>query len=246
MRLIPAIDLRGGRCVRLLQGKFDEETVYATDPVEVLERYRALGARYVHVVDLDGARGGSPANLAAIERLLGADAVELQVGGGLRNRAAVQRMLNLGVTRCVIGSQAVTEPQTVASWLSELGPESILLAFDVRIDDEGIPCLTTHAWEQQTRLNLWDAILSFEPYGLRHVLCTDVARDGALSGPNAELYAEAVKRFPGIQWQASGGVRDTADLQALRKTGVAGAISGRALLEGRMQTEELEPFLRNE
>ena len=246
MRLIPAIDLRGGRCVRLLQGKFDEETVYATDPVEVLERYRALGARYVHVVDLDGARGGSPANLAAIERLLGADAVELQVGGGLRNRAAVQRMLNLGVTRCVIGSQAVTEPQTVASWLSELGPESSLLAFDVRIDDEGIPCLTTHAWEQQTRLNLWDAILSFEPYGLRHVLCTDVARDGALSGPNAELYAEAVKRFPGIQWQASGGVRDTADLQALRKTGVAGAISGRALLEGRMQTEELEPFLRNE
>jgi phosphoribosylformimino-5-aminoimidazole carboxamide ribotide isomerase len=246
MRLIPAIDLRDGRCVRLLQGRFDAETVYATDPLEILGRYGALGARYVHVVDLDGARGGTQANLDAIAALATAGRIKLQVGGGVRNRAALTRLLELGVARCVIGSLAVSEPETIDAWLKELGPEPILLAFDVRVDENGTPRLATHGWERQTEVCLWDALERYLPQGLRHVLCTDVGRDGALSGPNVGLYAEALRRFPTIRWQASGGVRDTRDLQSLQETGVAAVISGRALLEDRMSAEELQPFLQND
>lgn len=244
MLLIPAIDLRGGRCVRLLQGRFDAETVYATDPVEILARYRTLGARLVHVVDLDGARDGSQGNREAIQRLATADSrASIQVGGGVRSRAVADDLLSIGVARVVVGSVAVTQPDEVVAWLRELGPERIVLAFDVRLDDGGTPRLATHGWERQTGASLWDAVERYFPQGLRHVLCTDVARDGALTGPNLALYAEAVRRFPGIAWQASGGVSTAGDLHALAATGVASVISGRALLEGRLNAEELVPFL---
>jgi len=244
MQLIPAIDLRGGRCVRLLQGRFDAETVYAADPLEVLDRYLALGARQIHVVDLDGARAGSQANRAAIARIAKrAPADSVQVGGGVRSRAVVDELLALGVARVVIGSVAVTEPDEVALWLRDPGAQRIVLAFDVRLDEGGTPRLATHGWERQTETSLWDAVERYLPAGLRHVLCTDVARDGAMSGPNLDLYAEAVRRFPGIAWQASGGVSEAADLHALAATGVAAVISGRALLEGRLVAEEVAPFL---
>ena len=244
MLLIPAIDLRGGRCVRLLQGRFDAETVYATDPAEILGRYRALGAKLIHVVDLDGAREGSQGNREAIGRLATADAqASIQVGGGVRSREVADELLALGVARVVVGSVAVTQPDEVAAWLRDLGPERIVLAFDVRLDAGYTPRLATHGWEQQTEASLWDAVERYVPHGLRHVLCTDVARDGALSGPNVALYAEAVRRFPGVQWQASGGVSTADDLHALAATGVASVISGRALLEGRLNAEELVPFL---
>jgi phosphoribosylformimino-5-aminoimidazole carboxamide ribotide isomerase len=244
MELIPAIDLRGGRCVRLLQGRFDTETVYGTDPRAILERYRTLGARYVHVVDLDGARDGSQGNHAAIADLAVAfPDVHLQVGGGIRTRAVAAAMLALGAQRVVVGSVAVTQPAEVQSWLREFGPDRIVLAFDVRLDDAGVPRLTTHGWELQTSTRLWDLLEEYLPQGALHVLCTDVARDGALSGPNLELYAAAVRRFPTMRWQASGGVSCGADLHALATTGAAAVISGRALLENRIPPEELAPFL---
>jgi phosphoribosylformimino-5-aminoimidazole carboxamide ribotide isomerase len=246
MQLIPAIDLRDGRCVRLLQGRFDAETVYSPDPMTILEKYAALGALLVHVVDLDGARAGSQGNAEAIAALAAARRAALQVGGGIRSRETVRRLMDAGVTRAVIGSTAVTQPAEVQAWFSEFGPEAIVLAFDVRIDADNVPRLTTPGWEQQTGTSLWDAVAGYLPHGLRHVLCTDVARDGALSGPNVELYGEAVRRFPAIAWQASGGVRDAADLHTLDGIGVAAAVSGRALLEGRMQRQELAPFLRSE
>jgi len=245
MQLIPAIDLRDGRCVRLFQGRFDAETVYSPDPMAILEMYAALGASLVHVVDLDGARAGSQRNAEAIATLAASRRASLQVGGGIRSRESVRRLIDAGITRAVIGSTAVTQPDEVHAWLREFGPAAIVLAFDVRIDESGVPRLTTHGWEQQTGASLWDAVAGYLPHGLRHVLCTDVARDGALSGPNLELYREAVRRFPAIAWQASGGVRDTADLHTLDDIGVAAAVSGRALLEGRMQRQELEPFLRS-
>jgi phosphoribosylformimino-5-aminoimidazole carboxamide ribotide isomerase len=244
MRLIPAIDLRGGRCVRLLQGRFDAETVYATDPLEVLGRYVGFGAREVHVVDLDGARTGSQENRTAIRALTAAHPdLRVQVGGGVRSRRVADELLALGVSRVVVGSVAVTDPAEVASWLRELGPERVVLAFDVRLDAGGTPRLATHGWELQTQASLWDAVEQYRPAGLRHVLCTDVARDGALTGPNVALYAEAVSRFPDVAWEASGGVAGIEDLHALATTGVAAVVSGRALLEGRLVAAELEPFL---
>ena len=244
MLLIPAIDLRGGQCVRLLQGRFDAETVYASDPLEVLERYLAFGARRIHVVDLDGARDGSQGNRAAIGRIVGRAGREaVQVGGGIRTRQVAEELFELGVARVVVGSVAVTQPDEVASWLREFGPERVVLAFDVRLDDGGTPRLATHGWERQTQTSLWDAVERYLPAGLRHVLCTDVARDGALSGPNVELYRQCTRRFPNVAWQASGGVSEAADLDALATTGADSVISGRALLEGRLNVEELAPFL---
>ena len=245
MLLIPAIDLRAGRCVRLLQGRFDAETVYSDDPASVLDGYRALGARRVHVVDLDGARGEAATNRGVIASLAAGRDPALQVGGGIRSPASLAALLALGVGRAVVGSVAVTDPPLVRQWFDQHGADRLVLALDVRVDADGIPRLTTHGWERQSPVSLWQAIEGYLDCGLRHVLCTDVARDGALSGPNLDLYAEAVRRFPGLAWQASGGVRDAGDLAALADTGVAAVISGRALLEGRMQATELEPFLRN-
>jgi phosphoribosylformimino-5-aminoimidazole carboxamide ribotide isomerase len=152
-------------------------------------------------------------------------------------------LLALGVRRVVVGSVAVTNPAEVQRWLREFGPDSIVLAFDVRVDADGVPRLTTHGWESQTEASLWDSVAAYLPHGGTHVLCTDVARDGALSGPNLDLYAAATRRFPTVQWQASGGVSTGSDLVALAATGASSVISGRALLENRIPTEELAPFL---
>jgi phosphoribosylformimino-5-aminoimidazole carboxamide ribotide isomerase len=245
MELIPAIDLKEGRCVRLFKGDFAAETVYSNDPVSVLERYRELGARTVHVVDLDGARDGNQPNRDVILEMAQRRRVRLQVGGGLRTLDRVIRLLDAGIDRAVIGSVAVTSPDEVKSWLTEIDPRQIVLAFDVRINDEGVPMLTTHGWLKTSDVSLWSAVERYLPSGLTHVLCTDIARDGAMTGPNCDLYAEAVRRFPQIQWQASGGVANARDLEALRECGVAAVISGKAMLENKISNEELRPFLPN-
>lgn len=245
MLLIPAIDLRDGRCVRLLQGDFAEETRYDVEPGELLERYHRLGATWLHLVDLDGARDGKPGNRSLVLELAAQKAVHLQVGGGIRESATIDGFLHAGVGRVVIGSAAVTQPEQVRMWLRRFGPESITLALDVRIDADGVPRCATHGWQVQSALSLWQAVDAYRTEGLIHVLCTDVARDGAMTGPNVELYREAIRRFADIEWQASGGVRVASDLHALAAAGASAAISGRALLEQRLTGEELEPFLRN-
>lgn len=245
MELIPAIDLKDGRCVRLFQGDFAAETVYSNEPAAVLDRYVSLGARRVHVVDLDGARDGHQGNHAIVTGLAAQRRAKLQVGGGLRTLERVQDLLGRGVERAVIGSVAVTAPNEVMQWMAQVDPKRIVLAFDVRIDDGGTPMLTTHGWQQTSDTVLWKAVERFMKAGLGHVLCTDISRDGALTGPNCELYADAVRRFPELQWQASGGVSSAQDLHALRDCGVAAVISGKAMLEKRISPEELRPFLPN-
>lgn len=245
MRLIPAIDLKAGHCVRLLQGDFAKETRYAADPLALLAKYVALGTDWLHVVDLDAAKDGSLGNRAIIMRLAAQNTVNLQVGGGLRDTAAVTQMLGLGVARVVIGSAAVTQVDQVRSWLDQFGPDRMTLAFDVRLDDEATPRVATHGWQRMSELSLWSAVENFTGSQLKHVLCTDVGRDGALTGPNMALYREAVRRYPQIQWQASGGIRDARDLHALTDAGAAAAISGKALLEELIPTKDLRPFLPN-
>lgn len=249
MLLIPSIDLRGGKCVRLLQGDFNAETRYDYGPLELMWRYQQLGASWLHLVDLDAARDGALTrdnpNRSMIQQLAAPRAVSLQVGGGLRTRAALDDLFAIGVTRAVIGSAAVEQRDEVAHWLTSYGPERICLAFDVRIDAQQIPRVRIRGWQQQTALSLWDAVEAFNEAGLRHALCTDIERDGALGGPNLALYDEALRRYPHIQWQASGGVATSADLAALAAHGLPAAISGKALLEARITPEELQPFLPN-
>ncbi len=245
MLLIPAIDLRRGRCVRLYQGDFGAETRYELEPHELLRRYRALGASWLHVVDLDGAQNGVLANRAVIVALASQPAVSLQVGGGMRSAEALGDLLRHGVERVVVGSAAVERPREVAEWLAHFGPERLCLAFDVRLDERGEPRVRTRGWTQGGSVSLWSAVEPFCARGLRHVLCTDIERDGALAGPNLDLYREALRRFPDLAWQASGGVRHAADLAALAGIGVQAAVSGKALLEERITSEELRPFLPN-
>ncbi len=245
MLLIPAIDLRQGRCVRLHQGDFRAETRYELAPHELLQRYRALGASWLHIVDLDGAKDGVLANRAIVIALASQPSLSLQVGGGVRSSEAVDDLLRHGVERAVIGSTALERPQEAAAWLERFGPERICLAFDVRVDAGGEPRVRTRGWTQGGTVSLWSAIEPFRAAGLRHVLCTDIQRDGTLGGPNLELYREALRRFPDLTWQASGGVRNAHDLTALAEIGVAAAVSGKALLEERITPEELRPFLPN-
>jgi phosphoribosylformimino-5-aminoimidazole carboxamide ribotide isomerase len=245
MHLIPAIDLRDGHCVRLLHGDFEAETRYATDPKTLLDKYRDLGANWLHIVDLDGARGATPDNRAVILQLAAQQAIKLQVGGGLRNSALLAQMLDAGIARVVIGSAAITQVEQVRAWITQFGAERITLAFDVSIDDKGVPRVMTHGWQQQSEHSLWNAVDYYVASELKHVLCTDVGRDGALTGPNTDLYAHAVQRYPQIAWQASGGIRNAHDLHALAQVGATAAISGKALLEDLIPFEELQPFLPN-
>jgi phosphoribosylformimino-5-aminoimidazole carboxamide ribotide isomerase len=242
MLLIPAIDVRGGRCVRLYQGDFGQETRYAVDPVELAKDYAAAGAAWLHVVDLDGAEIGRPVNLPLVRRIKQAADLSIQLGGGVRSEADLITALEV-VERVVIGSLAVKSPETVEGWLKSFGGERLTLALDVRLDDDGVPRITTHGWTQASQMSLWDAIDRYTPFGLKHVLCTDVARDGALTGPNFDLYSDCKLRAPHIVLQASGGVRDAADLTRLASLGIDCAISGKALLEGRLSIEEIRSFL---
>ena len=245
MRVIPAIDLKAGRCVRLRQGDFASETRYSADPEDLLAKYQDLGADWLHVVDLDAARNGQLDNRTIIVRLAAQRAVKLQVGGGLRNTAALKLMLDAGVARVVVGSAALSEVEQVQAWLKHFGTERVTLAFDVRIDAAGTPRVTTHGWQKQSPVSLWSAVDNYAAADLKHVLCTDVARDGALSGPNVALYEEAARRHPQIEWQASGGIRNACDLHDLARAGATAAVSGKALLEELISREELQPFLPN-
>ena len=229
MKLIPAIDLRDGKCVRLFQGDYDRQTDYSDDPVGMARRFSELKVRDLHVVDLDGARSGDQVNRSIVEAIANETHLAVQLGGGIRDADTISNWLSLGVSRCVIGSAAVSQPATVMDWLADFGPDRIVLALDVRIDDDGIPLLTTDGWTQTSDVSLWERIEKYREAGLRHVLCTDISRDGALSGPNVALYEEALRRFPWLALQASGGVRHIEDLYTLKDAGLPAAISGRAL-----------------
>lgn len=245
MNIIPAIDLRDGHCVRLYQGDFDHETQYSNDPVAVARSFAALGLGNLHIVDLDGARTGTQQNQDVVAAIAAGTSLSLQLGGGIRERDTLAKWFDAGVDRCVIGSLAVTEPRTVEGWISEFGAERIVLALDVRIGSDGIPCLSTHGWTRSSGVSLWDCVRDYQAHGLRHVLCTDVSRDGAMAGPNTDLYREFGERFSDIALQASGGIRNIDDLTALRGLGAASAITGRALLDGKITQKEIQSFLRN-
>jgi phosphoribosylformimino-5-aminoimidazole carboxamide ribotide isomerase len=245
MLLMPAIDLRGGRCVRLRQGDFDAETRYDFEPCDLLNRYRALGAPWLHVVDLDAARDGTAVNKPLVMELARSSSTKVQVGGGVGSARLIDAMLAAGVARVVLGSAAIDAPREVAAWLQRFGGERICLAFDVRLEPNREPRVHTRGWRHKSALNLWNALEPFVAQGLRHVLCTDIERDGMRAGPNLDLYREATARWPALAWQASGGVRNAADLRALAATGVAAAVSGTALLEERIKPEEFRAFLPN-
>lgn len=232
MIVYPAMDLIGGRVVRLRQGRFDEAVGYDARPADALRRFAEAGARWAHVVDLDGARAGSPAQHSAIAELAAASPLRLQVGGGIRRRDHVEALLGAGVARVVVGSLAVRDPGMVRDWIADFGAERIALALDVRLVG-GNPQVAVSGWTEDSGLGLWEVAERFG--SARHLLLTDIGRDGEMAGPNFALLDEAVDRLPKLAIQASGGISSIEDLRRLR---TAGAIVGKAMWEGHIRLEQ--------
>ena len=231
MIILPAMDLMDGRPVRLAQGRFDDATSYTLDPAEAVLAFETAGAEWAHLVDLDGARARAPRQHGLLADIALSVTLKLQVAGGFREEAHLARMFDAGVDRVAIGSLAVHEPETVTGFLERFGSERIVLALDVNMVDD-MPIVATSGWTETSGLSLWDVAARYPD--MRHLLVTDIGRDGMMSGPNAQLVAEIVRRLPDVQVQGSGGVSSLDDLRDLKAAGASGAIVGKALWEQRI------------
>lgn len=236
--LIPALDLINGEVVRLQQGDFARQTTFASHPLPIVADYQNAGAQWLHLVDLDGARDPAKRQLALLQTITSATTMNVQVGGGIRSQSDLEGLFNAGVQRVVIGSVAVRDQRLVQQWFETYGPDAIVLALDVNIDDSGIAYVATHGWQETSDLTLNQLIETYLPYGLRHVLCTDISRDGMLSGSNIGLYQQLKTAYPQLQVQASGGIAGLNDLEQLQAIGCDAAILGKALLTGKFTLEE--------
>lgn len=236
--IIPALDLIEGKVVRLHQGDYGQQRDYGSDPLPRLQDYEAQGAEVLHLVDLTGAKDPAARQIPLLTTLLAGVNVPVQVGGGIRTRDDVEALLNAGATRVVVGSTAVKDPEEVKSWFKQYGPDAIVLALDVRINANNRKEVAISGWQEAAGVTLEEVIEQFLRVGLKHVLCTDISRDGTLSGSNVELYREVSARFPTIAFQSSGGIGSLDDVAALNGCGAKGVIVGRALLEGKFTVAE--------
>lgn len=245
--LIPAIDLIDGHVVRLFQGDYQQKTQYSLDPVDLVNQYAQQGAKWLHIVDLTGAKDTEKRQLTLINNMVATGKMQFQAGGGIRSEEDLIQLFDAGVARVVIGSLAVKETELVKSWFEKYGAEKIVLALDVNINDKGQKCIATHGWQSDSGVELENIVDEFLTVGLKHVLCTDISKDGTLTGPNQELYKYLAERYPQISWQASGGVSGINDITelkpALKGTGSnnntpSGVILGRSLLEGKLDLVE--------
>ncbi|TRX57136.1 1-(5-phosphoribosyl)-5-[(5-phosphoribosylamino)methylideneamino]imidazole-4-carboxamide isomerase [Thalassomonas sp. M1454] len=236
--IIPAIDLIDGKTVRLYQGDYQQKTNYQQTPEELVASYYEQGAQILHLVDLDGAKDSSKRQTTRLKEIISVAKMPVQVGGGVRCQQDVNDLLALGASRVVIGSLAIKEPELVKSWFGIYGKEKIVLALDVQISASGEKLLPTHGWINASDTTL-ESLLAF--YGedtVQHVLCTDISKDGTLTGSNDGLYQELKQQFPSITWQASGGIGNLDNINSVAQSGADGIILGRALLEGKFTLEE--------
>ncbi|WP_188008512.1 1-(5-phosphoribosyl)-5-[(5-phosphoribosylamino)methylideneamino]imidazole-4-carboxamide isomerase [Grimontia hollisae] len=236
--IIPALDLIDGQVVRLYQGDYGQVTEYNVDPSEQFAIYHNAGANWLHLVDLTGAKDTSARQLPLIEKLIASTPANIQIGGGVRKESDVVELLRAGAKRVVIGSTAVKQPELVKGWIEKYGAEQIVLALDINIDDNGNRMVAVSGWQEDSGVTIEALLDDFLTVGLKHVLCTDISRDGTLAGSNVDLYKELCAAYPLVQFQSSGGIGSLADIEALKGTGVAGVIVGRALLDGKFTAEE--------
>ena len=237
MQLIPAIDIFDGKCVRLREGDFSTRRVYEEDPLSAAMRFAAAGARWLHVVDLEGAKKGHVVNWIQLSAIMSLDGVAVQAGGGVRTLDDVSRLVCAGARRIIVGSVAVREPALLEEWLERFGPERFCVAVDIKGGS-----LVSSGWQTTEESSVEVVVRRMEALGVKAFLCTDVSRDGTLSGPNTELYKRLVSDFPTLEWIASGGVSSTDDLAALEKSKVASVVVGKALYEGTIGLEEIARF----
>lgn len=234
----PAIDVRAGGVVRLRQGDYARETRYPDAPLELAQQYARQGAHWLHLVDLDAARGGGYGLADLVAGIKATTTLRVQTGGGVRRQPDVEAILEAGADRVVIGSVAIREPALAGAWLQAFGPERLVFALDARRSAQGRWILPSHGWTEASGVAFEELLARHVANGLRHLLCTDIARDGMLGGLNVSLYGWLREFAPGLQLQASGGVRGVGDVLAARSAGCAGVVVGKALLEGGCRLDE--------
>jgi phosphoribosylformimino-5-aminoimidazole carboxamide ribotide isomerase len=231
MEIIPAIDLRDGKCVRLIQGQYDQQITYRDDPAEQARQFHADGARWLHVVDLDGAKAGRPVNTETIASIVKLDLLKVEVGGGLRDETSIKQLLDMGVARVIIGTKAVSDFRWF-SRMAEAFPGRIVLGLDARG-----AMVATHGWLQDSTQSVLEFAAQADKLPLAAIIYTDITKDGMLSGPNIERTRELAQAVetPVI---ASGGVKEVADIERLNPIGVAGVVVGRSLYEGTLTLKD--------
>lgn len=234
MRIIPAIDIIDGKCVRLRQGDYTQKTIYDEDPLAVAKGFEDAGLSYLHLVDLDGARAGKVTNWNVIETLAKHTGLTIDFGGGIKTDDEVQRLFDAGIHQVNLGSIAVRNPQLVYSWITKWGADKIILSADVK--DENI---SVGGWMEDSSIHISQFIDDYRKKGIEFVTCTDISTDGMLQGPNLALYTSLLDRFQELRLIASGGVSNADDLRKLKSIGVDGAIVGKAIYEGRVRLPEL-------
>ncbi len=238
MLILPALDIYQGKCVRLRQGNFTDQTVYSDSPADVARSFVEASLAHLHVVDLDGARQGAVTNWESLKEILSIPGVQAQVGGGVRSKEDIERVLELGARRVVLGSIAVTLPTVVKKWIQEFGASRIAIALDVHNGK-----IAHSGWMAESDYSPNTFLLEMTGFRATTFICTDIARDGMMEGPNIEFYKELKQYFPSVELIASGGVSSVDDLKALQNIHVAGTIVGKALYEGRVTLNEIRSFL---
>jgi phosphoribosylformimino-5-aminoimidazole carboxamide ribotide isomerase len=239
MRIIPAIDLIDGKCVRLTQGDYAQKKIYNEDPLEVAREFENGGLKHLHLVDLDGAKAGKVINWKVVKALTSMTNLEVDFGGGIKTDDEVEKLFDLGVRQINLGSIAVKQPAVVKGWISKYGSEKIILSADVK--DEKI---AINGWMENAGLDIIEFVSDYQVAGITNITCTDISTDGTLSGPNIALYRKLVKHFASLRIVASGGVGRLGDLHSLADVGVDGVIIGKAIYEGKITMDELKSFYK--
>ena len=237
MRIIPAIDIIDGKCVRLTQGDYSQKKVYNENPLEVAMQFEDAGIQYLHLVDLDGAKSGHIINYRALEKIASKTTLTVDFGGGVKSNEDIKIAFEFGANQVTCGSIAVKNEEAVQNWIQEFGPDKLILGADVKEKKVAI-----HGWTEETEISIEDLVGKYAEFGLQNVICTDISTDGMLTGPNFELYKELLRLFEKINLIASGGVSSISDLETLRDNRVHGAIIGKAIYEGRITLEQLTSF----
>ena len=237
MKIIPAIDIIGGKCVRLTEGDFSRQTTYETSPLETAKCFEAAGFDRLHMVDLDGARQGSVVNLSILIEVAANTRLKIDFGGGIKTDDDIKAVFNAGAHLVNVGSIALRDSEKLKSWIGSFGGDRILLAADVR---EGM--IATAGWQENSDVNVITFLQTWHERGLTQAFITDIGRDGALKGPNVDLYKQVIGQLPGLKLIASGGVSSLDDLHALKSAGCDGAIVGKAIYENRLNLSDLIEF----
>lgn len=238
IKIIPSISVINGKTTRVSQGDFTREKIYDVSPINVAKKFEDYGVKQIHLVDLDGARRGEPANYATLEIIAGHTDLEIDFTGGISTDGDINKAYEYGATYITAASVAVNRKELFASWIVSYGREKITLGAD-SLNKK----ITTRAWQKDTGIDLFEHIDYFYSRGLKYVKCTDVSKEGVMRGPAFDLYQEILDKFPGICLLASGGVRNKEDIVKLNDMGCWGVHFGKAYYEGRVKLEELKEFL---